>query len=321
MDSHLSSVCPRRLVQHNGRMMIGCVSASAPARLSLVGDHLDWLDGRAITFGSDSVRFRVNVSPEGTPGPLSKAVWAVLSAEVGRYFAPDVALVPAPPEWLAGGLGSSGAVAVAAIRAASKLKGVPLTREANARLAIAVEERLGVATGQMDQYTAALGGFRSFLFAGTRIQSSRTLTAPVQLQAVVIDSGQQRRSGEIVRRLQHEAGVGSERLDRFRRTGRELHLEMEEELVKTNPDLLHLGRLVNRAQTELELIGVSSPQLDSIIAKARWAGAHGAKLLGAGGGGSVLAICDLDAAPRIVSRLATQGIRAYPVVHTSLGVE
>jgi mevalonate kinase len=47
---------------------------------------------------------------------------------------------------------------------------------------------------------------------------------------------------------------------------------------------------MNRAHTLLSDLGVSTPQLDSLCAAARAAGAHGAKLTGAGGGAAVIAI-------------------------------
>ena len=52
-----------------------------------------------------------------------------------------------------------------------------------------------------------------------------------------------------------------------------------------------LGRLMNICQGLLNAIGVSTPQLERMVALARQSGAAGAKLTGAGGGGSIVAIC------------------------------
>ena len=52
-----------------------------------------------------------------------------------------------------------------------------------------------------------------------------------------------------------------------------------------------LGLLMNLCQGLLNAIGVSTPGLERMIALARASGAAGAKLTGAGGGGSIVALC------------------------------
>ncbi len=56
--------------------------------------------------------------------------------------------------------------------------------------------------------------------------------------------------------------------------------------------LAKLGAALDRNQTLLEQIGVSSPELERLIDAARGAGALGAKLSGGGGGGIMIAIVD-----------------------------
>ena len=52
-----------------------------------------------------------------------------------------------------------------------------------------------------------------------------------------------------------------------------------------------LGRLMNICHGLLAAIEVSTPELDAMVSIARSAGAVGAKLTGAGGGGSIVALC------------------------------
>lgn len=52
------------------------------------------------------------------------------------------------------------------------------------------------------------------------------------------------------------------------------------------------GALLDDNHRDLQRIGVSSPALDAACARARAAGAFGAKLVGAGGGGCILALTD-----------------------------
>jgi mevalonate kinase len=55
-------------------------------------------------------------------------------------------------------------------------------------------------------------------------------------------------------------------------------------------DIDSLGRLFNLAHGMLAGLGVSTPELDALVHGARSAGAIGAKLTGAGGGGAVIAL-------------------------------
>ena len=56
-------------------------------------------------------------------------------------------------------------------------------------------------------------------------------------------------------------------------------------------DWAALGALMNVCHGLLNAIGVSTPGLERMVAVARMSGASGAKLTGAGGGGSVVALC------------------------------
>jgi mevalonate kinase len=72
-------------------------------------------------------------------------------------------------------------------------------------------------------------------------------------------------------------------------------------------DAAELGDLFNRNQSLLEQIGVSSPELDRLVAAARAAGALGAKLSGAGWGGVMVALCRPADAPQVAAALRAAG--------------
>lgn len=75
-----------------------------------------------------------------------------------------------------------------------------------------------------------------------------------------------------------------------------------------------LGAALDRNQTLLEQIGVSSPVLERLIEAARSAGALGAKLSGGGGGGIMIAIVDPAHRDAVKSALVAAG--ATRVVET-----
>jgi mevalonate kinase len=60
-----------------------------------------------------------------------------------------------------------------------------------------------------------------------------------------------------------------------------------------------LGRYMNMNNGLLEALGVGHPQLGRMVAAARSAGAFGAKITGAGGGGSMVALCPKQLKNRI----------------------
>ena len=67
-----------------------------------------------------------------------------------------------------------------------------------------------------------------------------------------------------------------------------------------------LGQLMNICQGLLNALGVSTPELERMVEIARQAGAAGAKLTGAGGGGSIVAVCP-GAVPAVVTALRSAG--------------
>lgn len=72
-------------------------------------------------------------------------------------------------------------------------------------------------------------------------------------------------------------------------------------------DLLALGAALNQNQDLLHEIGVSSLELERLIAAARVAGALGAKLSGGGGGGIMLALVEMNQRESVVRALLAAG--------------
>jgi mevalonate kinase len=62
----------------------------------------------------------------------------------------------------------------------------------------------------------------------------------------------------------------------------------------------------------LSSFGVSVPALDSIVAQSIIAGALGAKLTGAGGGGSAIVLARPDLMSKIIDRMDQIGFKSFP---------
>ena len=62
----------------------------------------------------------------------------------------------------------------------------------------------------------------------------------------------------------------------------------------------------------LNAIGVSTPELESMVTIARDAGAAGAKLTGSGGGGSIVALCP-GTIPEVEQALTLAGFKTLTI--------
>jgi mevalonate kinase len=274
--------------------------------LSLDGFTVEWEDGE---------RPDVDV-----PTPLVDAAMGYVETAVAQ--ARDAADAPAAgfevtvesaiP--LGGGLGSSAAVTVAAIEAATRELGVELDRAELAERAYRVEHGVqGGEASRADTFCSTMGG-------AVRVEGEdcRALDAP-DLPFVVGYDGGAGDTGELVagvRALRDEYGFAADTVaaigDVVRRG--------EDALAAGDTD--ELGRLMDFDHGLLAALGVSSRSLDAMAWAARDAGAAGAKLTGAGGGGCVVALDPADdAATALDYEPACERAFRAPLDHEGVSVD
>jgi mevalonate kinase len=190
---------------------------------------------------------------------------------------------------LGAGLGSSAAVVVAGIAAATRELGVELSAREIAERAYQVEYE--VQDGQAsraDTFCSAVGG-------AVRVEGDdcRAIEDVPNLPFVIGYDGGAGDTGELVagvRALKEEydfAATTVETIGDIVRQG---------EQALADGDLAELGRLMNFNHGLLEALGVSSRSLDEMVWAARESDALGAKLTGAGGGGCIVALDETDEA-------------------------
>jgi mevalonate kinase len=187
---------------------------------------------------------------------------------------------------LGAGLGSSAAVTVAAIDAATRELGVTLPTDEIANRAYQAE--LAVQDGEAsraDTFCCATGG-------AVRVEGDdcRAIEAP-DLPIVVGFDGGAGDTGKLVagvRELREEYDFAAETVESIG------DIVRQGEQVLADGDLPELGKLMNFNHGLLEALGVSSRSLDNMVWAARDAGALGAKLTGAGGGGCIVALDPTD---------------------------
>jgi len=186
------------------------------------------------------------------------------------------------------GLGSSAALAVALLRALAAGAALPLD---DARLAAAAHEieRLfhGTPSG-VDSTAAAFGGVRWFVAGPPLRHEPLALATPLPL--VVVLSRTPHTTLTTVGGLRERAAVRPEVYQPvFTAVGA---LVTSARAALERADLAQLGALMTMNHGLLRACGVSTAELDALVDDALAAGALGAKLTGAGGGGAVIALPD-----------------------------
>ncbi|SDZ82625.1 mevalonate kinase [Haloplanus vescus] len=205
---------------------------------------------------------------------------------------------------LGAGLGSSAAVTVAGIDAATRELGAPLSVEDLADRAYRAEAAVqkGEAS-RADTFCSAVGG-------AVRVEGDdcRSIDAP-DLPIVVGFDGGAGDTGELVasvRALKDRYDFAADTITTIgnivRRGERFLDPDPSDPAADQSVEerIEEIGRLMDFNHGLLESLGVSSRSLDSMVWAAREAGAHGAKLTGAGGGGCIVA---LDPTPETLTGL------------------
>jgi mevalonate kinase len=194
---------------------------------------------------------------------------------------------------LGAGLGSSAAVVVAAIDAATRELGVELAPQELADRAYRTEHEVqdGEAS-RADTFCSTMGG-------AVRVEGDdcRRIDAP-NLPFVVGFDGGAGDTGELVagvRALREEYDFAADTVESIGdivRRGETILSDADPASPPADDLLAELGRLMDFDHGLLEALGVSSRTLDNMVWGAREAGAYGAKLTGAGGGGCIVALDD-----------------------------
>ncbi len=181
------------------------------------------------------------------------------------------------------GLGSSAAMAVAIARAAAAASGGALAAPA---LAAAVDDAEAVFHGTPSGIDAA-AAFGGNVGRFRRGEGWRPVPVLQGMQICVGLTGRPRDTGAqvaAVGRLRERAPVVGKMMELFG------ELVDAGERALAIGDVDGLGRLLDVAHGVLCGLRVSSPEIETLVHGARAAGAIGAKLTGAGGGGAVIAL-------------------------------
>ncbi|BDP43508.1 galactokinase (plasmid) [Deinococcus aetherius] len=305
------------------------VTASAPGRVNLLGEHTDYQGGFVLpTAIPQRATVSVGRSGGGEHRLHSANLHRTLTVPLGergsdfaRYVIGCIELlgvtdaldVYIDSDVPSGGLSSSAALEVGTLRALRELYGLGQDDVELALIGQRVEhEYVGVKSGIMDQMASSLADTEHMLFLDTRSLERRVYPFPAGAEVLVIDSGVPRTlagSGYNERRAQVEeaarllgvpelrdvtdvAAVEALQDDLLRRRARHVVLENARVLEALHADAGRFGELMNASHASLkDDYEVSHPKVDELVALLQAdPRVYGARMTGAGFGGALVAL-------------------------------
>ncbi len=349
--------------------------ASAPGRVNLIGEHVDYHGGSvlpvataertAVAVGPGRGRLRAvseHAPPVEVPWPHAAGrAWSDYVAGVAQQLrhepvlADGLAVAVASDVPIGVGLSSSAALGVATAAAITTWAGRPLVPREVADIAFKGEtEYVGMPCGLMDQLAATHAEAGAALLIDCR--SLTIESVPLGLDLVLAESGETRGLRDSAYGERRREGAEALRLLRpsfpallclvdipparlatvlrqlpppLDRRVRHVVNENQRTILAARAlragDHAAVGTLVNASHESLrELYACSTPRLDQIVAGARAVPrVLGARMVGAGWGGAVLAIVEPGAGGAVAAHLRADkalGLPAVRVVRPGSGV-
>lgn len=327
--------CLHLVIRSQTQKPLPMTTASAPGKIILVGEH-------AVVYGRPAIAApvwetvataTVERSPDGSGClilardvgleiPLATTSDQQPLALVTRMALSRLNLPSNPDLWIelrseipiASGLGSGAAVSAALVRALYAYTDRPITPELTSAI-VYESERFYHGTPSGIDNTVIAYGLPIWFLKG---EPPTPLTAGRPFTVAIAHSGVAASTREAVADVRRGWQAAPQRyetwFDEISEIARAARLTIEQ------GDLRNLGALLDRNQSILEKLGVSSPVLARLIAAARDAGALGAKLSGGGRGGNIIALIDAESRDAVREALYQAGAQRVIITIVSLPI-
>jgi D-glycero-alpha-D-manno-heptose-7-phosphate kinase len=211
------------------------------------------------------------------------------------------------------GLGSSSSFTCVAIKGLSALRGQYLSKEELAREACRLEiDVVGEAIGKQDQYAAAYGGFNVFQFNKDEsvdiqpLMINHTDLSDFKDHLMLFYTGVAREAVTVLADQQQSLNDNIETYKQMSDSVDDFKNKLLEKDFKALGEMLHQGWLRKKSLSDK----ISNKFIDALYEQAIKNGAWGGKVLGAGGGGSMLFIADPSKHSAIRSALVEEAKRS-----------
>jgi D-glycero-alpha-D-manno-heptose-7-phosphate kinase len=232
--------------------------------------------------------------------------------------------VQAPP---GSGLGSSSTLVVALIGAFAEMLQLPLGEYDIASYAFDIERNdLNLAGGRQDQYAATFGGFNFMEF----YSDNKTIVNPLRIKSdyifeleknmVLFYTSRSRESSRIIDEQVSNVRTGNQKSIEAMHHIREQSVMMKEALLRG--ELHRIGEIFEYGHLHKKNMAskISNDHLEKIATAAKAAGATGAKISGAGGGGFMIFYCPGTTRYNVIKALSAFEGKTIPFLFTENGL-
>ncbi len=294
------------------------VTYSAPGKIFLFGEH-------AVVYGESAIACAIDLRARVT---VQKHSEVLITSELGKgkdrhpYVSKAIEKIGEPIRLdgarvtidseipIGTGLGSSAAITIATLAAMNEEFSAGLGKDEMAEMGYSVEKDVQGAASPTDTYVSTMGGV-VLMPDGRRLRN-------LDCEIVVGNTGKISSTKELVQQVRALKDKHPETTQPiFRSIG---NLARKGEVLVEKGDYSAIGELMDINQGLLESLGVGCAELSTLIYAARGAGALGAKLTGAGGGGCMVALVDKTHVKGVASAIESVGGVAIKTKITEIGV-
>ena len=214
------------------------------------------------------------------------------------------------------------------IKAYAEWLRLPLGEYDMAKLAFEIERRdLGLSGGRQDQYAAAFGGFNFMEFYGGErvivnpLRVKNWIISELEASIVLFYTGASRASADIIDQQTENVRAENDGALAAMQALKENALEMKEAVLKG--DFRQFAQCLGRSWEAKKQTAnsVSTERIDTILARARAAGAIAGKVSGAGGGGYIVFVVDPAKRMELTRALNAKDGQVVPCHFTKSGTE
>lgn len=315
------------------------IYVSAPARVCLFGDNVDWISGPAMLMAIDNLRtyariertaqkglvFASNNVKKGDgesifvdpdkfsqyQGNWSDYMHASLKVVKDRYgfdFT-NLRLEVNSTLPIGAGLSSSAALCIATIGLVDRYFELGMSPGEIAALAFKAEHyELNIPCGQMDQYSITHGGT---LYVNCKDEPPKEIekfSPDRDLVIVVGDTQEPKSTSQVINAIKARIAQKDELVNKYIDVSEKIIFSARLHLKNSSWNRKLVGDWMNECQESMrDHLKTSTPKLNDFCNTAMNAGAFGAKISGSGMGGCMFALCDKESYKSVSEALVLKG--------------
>ncbi len=302
-----SQACGKVILLGEHAVVYGRKAIAAPVPLAMEARVMDGTDGIRVLIPRWGVEQRLKPAEAHAQGVAGILAMLIAQLELSDR-AMDIEVFPHVPRAM--GLGGSAALAVSIVRALSDHFRLGLDDERVNALAFECEKAAHGTPSGVDNTVATYGRALKFHHSDGK-PNFQPLTIAAPLPLVIGITGRESLTAHHVAKVRRAWQRSPQHYDRL---FDEVNALVESAAIAiAQGELAELGDLMNLNHGLLNALQLSTPELEELVHVARRAGALGAKLTGGGGGGSMVAVTEVDRQEAVAEAMENAGYQALRV--------